>query len=163
LKHQSTVGKSKDYFRSLLPVENEVQAESAIDKELLKASYQISYQIVKAGKSHRKHCLNSFEPENSKKNLKHFRYQQLQRKEGLSRGILREGFLLKPFPRFLCIMARCQIGLKDCFIIFVALLDEFDHFGQTFGDSNVSIDSLTLDSPYEGCRDNSFGGDRTAN
>jgi zinc finger BED domain-containing protein 5/7/8/9 len=30
----------------------EVQAESAIDNKLLKASYQISYQIAKAGKSH---------------------------------------------------------------------------------------------------------------
>jgi hypothetical protein len=30
----------------------------------------------------------------------------------------------------------------------VVLHDEFDHFWQTFGDINVSIDSLTLDSPY---------------
>jgi hypothetical protein len=27
----------------------------------------------------------------------------------------------------------------------VVLLDEFDHFGQIFGDKNVSIDSLTFD------------------
>jgi hypothetical protein len=39
----------------------------------------------------------------------------------------------------------------------VVLLDAFDHFGQTIGDINVS-----LDSRYEGCRDNSFG-DRTPN
>jgi hypothetical protein len=40
---------------------------------------------------------------------------------------------------------------KDSFVIFVMLLDECDHFGQTFGDIKVSIDSLTLDSSYEGC------------
>jgi hypothetical protein len=56
-------------------------------------------------------------------------------------------FLLQPLQRFLC--------------IFVVLLDEFEHFGQTVGDINVSIDSLTLDSPYEGSRDTSFG-DRTS-
>jgi hypothetical protein len=41
-------------------------------------------------------------------------------------------------------MARCQIG-PNCFVIFVVLLDEFDHFGQTFCDINVSIDSVTLE------------------
>jgi hypothetical protein len=54
-------------------------------------------------------------------------------------------------------MSRCNIGPKDCIVIFMVLLDEFDHFGQTFGDLNVSIDSLTLDSNFEGCRDTSFG------
>jgi hypothetical protein len=45
----------------------------------------------------------------------------------------------------------------------VVLLDEFDHFGQTLGNINVSIDdSLTFDRPYEGCRHTSFG-DRTPN
>jgi hypothetical protein len=62
-------------------------------------------------------------------------------------------FLLQPFQRFLCILARCQIGSKDFFVIFVVLLDEFDHFGQIFGEINVSIESLTLDSFYEGCKD----------
>jgi hypothetical protein len=38
------------------------------------------------------------------------------------------------------------------------LFDEFDHFGQTIDDINVSIESLTL----EGCRDTSFG-DRASN
>jgi hypothetical protein len=48
-------------------------------------------------------------------------------------------------------MARRQIGQKDCFVILVMLiLDEFDHFGQIFGEINVSIDSSTPDSPYEG-------------
>jgi hypothetical protein len=46
---------------------------------------------------------------------------------------------------------------KRHFVIFVVFLDDFDHFGQTFGDINVSIDSLTLDSPCEECRDTSFG------
>jgi hypothetical protein len=54
-------------------------------------------------------------------------------------------------------MARCQIGQKDCFVIFVVLLDDFGHLGQTFYDENVSIDSLTLDSPYEWFRDINFG------
>jgi hypothetical protein len=45
-------------------------------------------------------------------------------------------------------MVQCKLGPKDCFVIFVVLLDEFDHFRQTFGDKNVNIDSLTLDSPY---------------
>jgi hypothetical protein len=40
-----------------------------------------------------------------------------------------------------------QSRTKDCFVIFVVLFDEFDHFGLTFGDINVSIDSLTLEPP----------------
>jgi hypothetical protein len=36
-------------------------------------------------------------------------------------------------------MARCQIEPKDCFVIFVVLFDEFDHFEQKFGDIIVSI------------------------
>jgi hypothetical protein len=53
-------------------------------------------------------------------------------------------------------MARCQIGPKNCFVNNVVLLDEFDHFGQTFDDINVNIDSLTLDRSYEGCRNTNF-------
>jgi hypothetical protein len=52
-------------------------------------------------------------------------------------------------------MARCKIEPTDYFVIFVVLLDVFDHFGQTFVDINISIESLTHDSPYEGCRDTS--------
>jgi hypothetical protein len=75
----------------------------------------------------------------------------------ISFGHYLDVFLFQPFQRFFCIMARCQIGPKDCFVIFVLLLDEFDHFGPTFGDINVSIDSLTLDRcPSEGCRDKNF-------
>jgi hypothetical protein len=45
----------------------------------------------------------------------------------------------------------------------VVILDEFDRFEQTFGNINVSIDSLTLDNPHhEGCKDTSFR-DRTRN
>jgi hypothetical protein len=44
-----------------------------------------------------------------------------------------------------------DVFLLQPFVIFVVLLD-----------INVSIDSLTLDSPYERCRDTSFG-DRTPN
>jgi hypothetical protein len=53
-------------------------------------------------------------------------------------------FLLQPFQRFLCIMARYQIGLKKCFVIFVLLFDEFDHFAQTFGGIDIGIDSLIV-------------------
>jgi hypothetical protein len=42
-------------------------------------------------------------------------------------------------------MARCQIGPKDCFVIFLVLFDVFVHFEETYGDINVSIDGLTFD------------------
>jgi hypothetical protein len=69
---------------------------------------------------------------------------------------------LQPFSRFICIMARWQIGPKDWFVFFVVLFDKFDHFGQTFGVINVSIDRLNLKSPKEERRDTSFK-DRTPN
>jgi hypothetical protein len=56
--------------------------------------------------------------------------------EVISFGHYFDVFLVQPFQRFLCIMAR--------FVIFVVFLDEFDHVGQTFGDINVSIDSVTV-------------------
>jgi hypothetical protein len=36
-------------------------------------------------------------------------------------------------------MTRCQIGPKDCFVIFVLVVDEFEQFGQAFGDINISL------------------------
>jgi hypothetical protein len=45
---------------------------------------------------------------------------------------------------------------KNFFVNNVVLLDEFDHFGQTFDDINVNIDSLTFDRSYEGCRNTNF-------
>jgi hypothetical protein len=50
-------------------------------------------------------------------------------------------------------MARCQIGPKDCFIIFVVFFDEFDHFEQTIWPLTVLMNGVV---------DTSFG-NRTPN
>jgi hypothetical protein len=39
---------------------------------------------------------------------------------------------------------QCQIGPTFCFVIFVVLLDELDHFKWTFGEINVRIDSMAV-------------------